>query len=250
MVLAGGLSRRMGTDKALVEIDGTPMVLRAADALRASGLTEVIVVGGCRRRLGELGLRVVADLYPGQGPLGGVITALGCLDGRTGNGGEAGGRDEVTAVPAGPAACGVGLKVAVTLPCDVLHPSAASVVEVLSRLRERQAAAAIVPAARGRPQWLHAAWRRRCRPELEAVFKAGVRAPRHAMKALSTASSDRVVFFDASESVWFRDADTPEDLPLRSERVDHANREGGAGVAPSDRDRQPVAAIPAGGQTT
>ena len=104
VVLAGGASSRMGADKAFIEIEGEPMVVRAVGALRAAGAEPALVVGGDAARLGALGLDAVADRYPGQGPLGGVLTALGA-----------------------PGSLGVsGIGAVVTLPCDVLAPDAAA----------------------------------------------------------------------------------------------------------------------------
>ncbi len=76
-VLCGGASRRMGTDKALLPVDGVPMAVRVATALRAAGCDPVVAIGGDIEALAALGLRVVPDEFPGEGPLGGVITALG-----------------------------------------------------------------------------------------------------------------------------------------------------------------------------
>lgn len=70
----------MGTDKAFVEVDGRPMVRHVADALEAAGCERVIAVGGSQPRLTALGLTVVEDRWPGEGPLGGIITALGESD--------------------------------------------------------------------------------------------------------------------------------------------------------------------------
>jgi molybdenum cofactor guanylyltransferase len=75
-VLTGGRSRRMGTDKALVPVGGTPMARRVADALAAAGASPVVCIGGDAGRLGALGLVVVPDRWPGEGPLGGLATAL------------------------------------------------------------------------------------------------------------------------------------------------------------------------------
>ena len=44
-VLTGGRSRRMGTDKALVAVEGRPMVVRVAAALRAAGARGLPVAG-------------------------------------------------------------------------------------------------------------------------------------------------------------------------------------------------------------
>ena len=46
IVLAAGMSTRMGRNKLLIEIDGRPMVAHAADAALAAGLDPVIVVTG------------------------------------------------------------------------------------------------------------------------------------------------------------------------------------------------------------
>ena len=72
-VLVGGASRRMGRDKALIEIDGVPMAVRVAAAMRAAGIERVVAVGPAGL---SAGLPVVADEHPGEGPLGGILSAL------------------------------------------------------------------------------------------------------------------------------------------------------------------------------
>lgn len=80
VVLTGGASRRMGRTKALIEIDGVPMAVRVADALRVAGCASVLGYGGDPDELSSLGLPVQPDRYPGTGPLGGVLGALEFLD--------------------------------------------------------------------------------------------------------------------------------------------------------------------------
>ena len=75
-VLCGGASRRMGADKAMIRVDGVAMARRVADALLDAGCSPVIAVGGDAAELGRLGLVGVDDEFPGEGPLGGVLTAL------------------------------------------------------------------------------------------------------------------------------------------------------------------------------
>lgn len=74
VILAGGASSRMGTDKALVEIGGVPMVERVGAALEQVATGGVYVQG----RSGTLaGYRCVPDDTPGRrGPLSGLATAL------------------------------------------------------------------------------------------------------------------------------------------------------------------------------
>ena len=77
VVLAGGASRRMGRDKALMELDGEPLVARAVRLL--SGVcSDVAVASGDGRRLdgAGLGVRQVADVVPDAGPVAGIAAGL------------------------------------------------------------------------------------------------------------------------------------------------------------------------------
>jgi len=73
-VLAGGRSSRMGEDKALIEVEGRPLALRVADLVRESCGT-VSIVGDPSRYAG-LGLSVISDNFPGEGPIAGIEAAL------------------------------------------------------------------------------------------------------------------------------------------------------------------------------
>jgi molybdopterin-guanine dinucleotide biosynthesis protein A len=79
-VLCGGSSRRMGTDKAFVELGGVPMAERVAGALVAAGCDPVVFVGGDSVLLARFGRDCHPDLHPDEGPAGGVLTALHALD--------------------------------------------------------------------------------------------------------------------------------------------------------------------------
>lgn len=76
VVLTGGRSSRMGTDKALVELDGVPMAVRVAAALRDAGCDPVWCQGGDLAALGSLGLDARPDPEPHAGPLSGIEAAL------------------------------------------------------------------------------------------------------------------------------------------------------------------------------
>lgn len=75
-VLIGGDSSRMGSDKARFEVDGVPMAERVARAGVGAGAHEVLLVGGTQARAKGLTGTWKKDAHPGEGPLGGVITAL------------------------------------------------------------------------------------------------------------------------------------------------------------------------------
>lgn len=75
-ILAGGQSRRMGTDKALLRLtpDSPTLVERVLAAVRAVA-DEVFLVAN-DDRLAHLGLRTVPDAIPGAGALGGIYSAV------------------------------------------------------------------------------------------------------------------------------------------------------------------------------
>lgn len=63
-VLAGGASTRMGTDKAMLETAGIPLVKRAVEIVEiVAGTCAVVAPGG---RYEALGLRVLRDRFPGK----------------------------------------------------------------------------------------------------------------------------------------------------------------------------------------
>ena len=66
----------MGADKATLVVAGTPMAVRVASAVLAAGCDPVFAVGGDADALCAMGLVVVDDEFPGEGPLGGLITAI------------------------------------------------------------------------------------------------------------------------------------------------------------------------------
>lgn len=72
-ILAGGQSRRFGSDKALADLSGRPMIAWVAEALTRH-VDDIVVCG----HPGPLaGMTVVADVpFPGLGPLGGLGGAL------------------------------------------------------------------------------------------------------------------------------------------------------------------------------
>ncbi len=73
-VLAGGGSTRFGQDKALVEVGGKPMLARMVELLRGAAMEAKVVAAGGKYE--AFGVEIVEDRWPGEGPLGGIITAL------------------------------------------------------------------------------------------------------------------------------------------------------------------------------
>lgn len=75
VVLAGGQSRRMGRDKALMDWQGRPLIERQIAALRDAGMDEVKVSGT------RPDYHAVADPRAGLGPLGGLAGIADAITG-------------------------------------------------------------------------------------------------------------------------------------------------------------------------
>ena len=178
VVLTGGRSARMGTDKALVEIDGRPLAGRVADALTAGGADRVVAVGGTAALAAATGLEVWPDAHPGAGPLGAVLTAL-------------------SRAPRG---------AVVVAPCDWARPDPTVVRAVVTVLAADTALLAAVPCVAGRAQWIHAAWRTAAHGPLAAAFASGERSLRRAAAPLGPVARVEV------DPEVLADLDTPADL--------------------------------------
>lgn len=74
-ILAGGRSRRLGQDKATLVLAGKPLALWVAESLMPR-TTELWLVTNTPLAHADLGLPILRDLLPDQGPLGGLRTAL------------------------------------------------------------------------------------------------------------------------------------------------------------------------------
>lgn len=75
VIQAGGASSRMGEDKALKPFLGRPLIQRVIERLSPLA-DEVIVTTNRPVDYAFLNLRLVADLKPGRGALGGLYTAI------------------------------------------------------------------------------------------------------------------------------------------------------------------------------
>jgi len=162
----------MGRDKALLEVDGVPLGRRAVDALREAGAGRVAAVGG-RPAHRVLGAELVADLDPGGGPLGGLLTAMAWA-------------------PAFPL---------VSLPCDLPRVTWR---EVRSLVDDERPADAVIATSGGRAALVAARWSASAVGPLRVAHRAGCRSIRDAIDTL------RVVTLEGG--VAFADADVPGDL--------------------------------------
>jgi molybdopterin-guanine dinucleotide biosynthesis protein A len=75
VIQAGGQSSRMGEDKALKSFLGRPLIQRVVERMKPIA-DEIIVTTNQPAGYEFLGLRLVPDLKPGRGALGGLYTAI------------------------------------------------------------------------------------------------------------------------------------------------------------------------------
>ncbi len=148
-VLAGGGSTRFGRDKALVEIDGEPMLARMIELLRGVPMAVKMIAG--RRKYEAFGVEMVEDRWPGEGPLGGIITAL---------------KDS--------AKCATPCEWNLILSCDMPFLTRDWIAFLCERARNSDAQVVLAHSKHG-PEPLCACWRTDARETLRAAFERGVR---------------------------------------------------------------------------
>jgi len=84
IVLAAGLSRRMGQAKLLLDWGGKPVIRRTVECLASVGLDEILVVVGpshsdLETALDGLAVRVVVNAHPEAGQAGSVVAGIRAL---------------------------------------------------------------------------------------------------------------------------------------------------------------------------
>ncbi len=172
-VLAGGASRRMGSDKALLGVDDDTLLVRVARVVEAAARSAIVVAPPGRYE--DMGVPVLGDRWPGEGPLGGIVTAL-----------------EFSRDP-------LNLIVAVDMP----HLDVSTLRELL--LAAGETGRTVIPVHEGgATEPLCAVYHRGDLPALRSFFAGGGRRVRDAIEQISYAS------VPAAERV-FANVNTPED---------------------------------------
>lgn len=181
-ILTGGASVRMGRDKALLEIGGVPLALRTARLLES--LVGRATLIGPPERYAALGLPAVADDEPGQGPLGGIATALRISE----------------------------YDWNLVVGCDLPYLTAAWLEFLIAAALRVKADALIPQSAHGRAEPLCAMYHRRCLPTIQVELGLGIRKVTTGLAALAVASLpyEQWKQFD-SHGHLFKNMNTPED---------------------------------------
>lgn len=186
MILAGGLSRRMGGgDKGLLRLGDQPILGHVIGRIRPQVSALALNANGDPARFAGFGLEVVPDSVPGYaGPLAGILTALSWAAARA------------------PSATHV-----LTVPSDTPFLPR----DLAERLRAGIVAPgdAVIAARRGRRHPVIGLWPVACRQRLHAAVAAeGLRK----VEAWTDRVSARVVGFDEATRDPFFNVNTPDDL--------------------------------------
>jgi molybdopterin-guanine dinucleotide biosynthesis protein A len=171
----GGRSSRMGRDKALLPFRGGALAQSVAQAvLEAAGSATLV---GDPARYSGLGRPIIPDLYPGEGPLGGILTALRNTSADW---------NLITA-------------------CDMPHLDPELLRGLLKTAAEGGADALLPVGPEGRPEPLCALYHRRCLEPFATAFDAGVR------KVTAALETVRTVRLPMAEASLFQNVNTPEE---------------------------------------
>lgn len=197
----------MGRPKAVLDLDGAELATRPVAALRAGGAEVVALVGGDPAWATQLGVHAVVDRWPGEGPLGGLASALLAAGGgqafgddehgdATGAAGadehrdadeadEAGGGDGDAGGADEPELAGLLVAVAACDQPDLTGELVASLVRALRAAPPSvEAAAPITPDGRRHP--FPSAWRATAAGALVALVDGGARRAADAFSVTST----------------------------------------------------------------
>ena len=183
LILAGGKSQRMGSDKASLRVDGVPLIARVGRAI--SHLGNVFVVGGSadlltmmREHCGEVGgVTHLADASEDPGPFGAIVHGLTATT-----------ANEILIVS-----------------CDLAALRRDEVDQLLDARRSGDAEVS-VPMVGGRRQWHALAISSRIIPSLTQSHHSGVRSLHRGFSGYQ----ESVVV--SADPTFFSDLDTPEDL--------------------------------------
>lgn len=193
VLLAGGNSRRMGQNKALMPLAGHRLVDRVLAVLRGI-FDDLLMVTNSPDLYADLGVRMVPDLVAGKGALGGIHSAI-----------------HHAATPH-----------CLVVACDMPFLNAA----VLRYLVEQRSGYdVVVPSVHGRPQPLHTVYGKAC---LQPIARCLETERLHVVGffpavRVREVTAEELAGFDP-EGLSFRNLNTPEEFADAARRLDAAAR--------------------------
>lgn len=75
IILSGGKSTRMKTDKAFLKLGSRTMIEEVISRLEGR-FSKLMIIADDREKYARFGIKVIEDIIPDKGPLGGIYTAL------------------------------------------------------------------------------------------------------------------------------------------------------------------------------
>ena len=180
IVLAGGRSVRMGTDKTQLAW-GRHTLLEQADSLLRGVTDEVLVVGNLEGTYCLQGVRQVKDRYAGRGPLGGIHAGL----------------------------LAAKYEAAIVLSCDMPFVTAKLAAFLVAK---SDGFAAVTPRCRGRIEPLCAVYARSCLAAIEDLLQAGENQVRQVFCKVNTCyvEEEALQLFGDANQLFFN-LNTPQD---------------------------------------
>lgn len=185
LLLTGGASRRMGSPKALLEVDGVASAQRAADLLKRC-CSHVIEVGP-----GYTDLESVLESPVGAGPLAAFIAGSSRLDSGT---------------------------PILLLACDMPEVSEELLYTLANYPTEQPPEKCVIPIADGQLQTLCARYSATARSLAPTLWESGARSLRSLLEQCDVEMLDESTWGSHATSFAFNDLDTPEDLQAYLER--------------------------------
>jgi len=179
VVLNGGRSERMGVDKADLTIGKETLLQLTISGLREVHASSIYVVGKESAEFVGGDVIQIKDIWPGEGPLGGIITALQSI--------------KESDIPV------------MILACDFPNLDVAEI-RVLIEHAYSNPDSIVVPSVKGHKQWMHACWPTTAVGHIKESFARGERAPHRAIEGLKT------IVLERSEMRAYLDVDTPEEF--------------------------------------
>ena len=162
-IIAGGKSRRMGRDKAFLDLGGKTLIERVITASADLGQSQTLLITNKPDEYRHLGLEMYTDILPDKGSLGGIYTAL-----------------TQAAHPA-----------VLVLACDMPFIKTELLRFMIAQLDE--ATDIVVPRVEGYPQGMHAIYRKTCLPPIREQLQA------NRLKIIRFYSKMRVRYLDEAD---------------------------------------------------
>ncbi|MFZ5945510.1 MAG: molybdenum cofactor guanylyltransferase [Bacillota bacterium] len=189
IILAGGKSSRMGSDKAFLKLGKHTLIETIISNFNQAGLMEVTIVTNNADKFSDLEAKVVEDYYPGSGPLAGIHSGLinsNCFANYV-------------------------------VPCDMPFISSAILDKLLLYKEDYDV---VVPTMNGKFQPLAAIYTKECIKHIEYLLKNNI------TKVIELYGMVKTCYVELEENLFFFNINTPEDYLEAQRSIMEAEKNG------------------------